>query len=97
MASQPTLIIRKSQMDAMSAATGQPTVVPCEYTWVEFELLDEDGKPVPNIPFRVKLPDGTIVNSTLNAQGRARFPTVVPGNCEFSFPEIHSKEWQQTQ
>src|SRR5262245_60501347 len=29
-------------------------------SWIEVELVDEDGKPVPGEPFKITLPDGSV-------------------------------------
>jgi hypothetical protein len=67
-----------------------PTV---EKTWIEFRLIDEYGKPVPNARYRINLTDGSIRNGSLDGQGRVLFDNIDPGQCEITFPEIDAREW----
>lgn len=62
-------------------------------TWVEIELVDDAQKPVANRRYRVKVPEGTVYEGSLDAQGRARISGIDPGSCEITFPEIDAREW----
>ena len=64
-------------------------------TWVEIELVDAAGKPVPNQKYRIKLPDGEWHEGVLDQKGRARFADIDPGTCDISFPEIDGREWKE--
>ena len=87
------LTIRKEQMEAMTAACGRPIIMPCKRTWIEFQLLDEDGNPAPNTAYEIKLPDGSILDGALDQQGVARFDNLEAGQCQITFPEIDANEW----
>ena len=63
-------------------------------TWIEIQLVDAGGKPVPNQKYRIKLTDGEFYEGALDAKGRARFADIDPGTCDISFPDIDSREWQ---
>ena len=63
-------------------------------TWIEIELVDEDGVPVAREPYTLNLPDGDIRSGTLDSRGRARVEDIDPGTCEVSFPEIDRREWR---
>jgi hypothetical protein len=65
-----------------------------EKTWVEFQLVDDDGAPIPNAAFEVTLTDGSIMTGRLNSSGACRFENIDPGNCQIKFPEIDAKEWK---
>ena len=65
-----------------------------EKTWVEFRLVDQDGKPVGNVSYQVRLPDGEVFSGRLNSQGMVRFDSIDPGDCQISFPEIDANEWK---
>ena len=66
-----------------------------EKAWVEVELLDNDGNPVPGEKYEVKLPDGSVKTGTLDGNGKARVDGVEPGNCEITFPEYDQETWKQ--
>jgi type VI secretion system secreted protein VgrG len=62
--------------------------------WIEIELQDEEGNPVPGAPYRVTLPDGTTVaDGTLDEKGYARIDHIDPGTCEVSFPNLDQDAW----
>ncbi len=64
-------------------------------TWVEIELLDKQGQPVPNEPYRIELPDGTASEGSTDDRGRARVDGIDPGNCKISFPSLDQSSWRK--
>lgn len=64
-------------------------------TWIEIELIDENGEPVAAEPFRIELPDGRVVRGRLDSSGKARFGNIDPGTCAVSFPGIDAPEWER--
>ncbi len=63
--------------------------------WIEIELLDDAGKPVPGEPYRVTLPDGsTVAEGTLDSKGFARIDNIDPGNCKVTFPRLIKDAWK---
>lgn len=63
--------------------------------WIEVELLDEVGKPVPSETVRVELPDGTVSTGTTNDKGIYRVAGIDPGECQVTFPNLDEKAWEQ--
>ena len=59
-----------------------PPMVKTQLTWVEIELVDMAGKPVPHARYRIELPDGQFQEGTL-----ARADEIEPGTCWISFPD----------
>jgi len=76
------------------ARTRPPVALDDLKTWVEIELLDDLGKPVPNEKYSIKVPGGVIASGTLDANGRARVTGLDPGTCDISFPGIDAREWK---
>jgi hypothetical protein len=64
-------------------------------TWIAVQLIDDKGNPVPNVAYKVTLPDGSVMSGSLDDQGIVRFDDIDPGDCLVSFPEIHAKEWKR--
>lgn len=61
---------------------------------VMIELLDVDGNPVPGEPYRIELPDGTVVTGKLDAQGKAHVTGIEqPGTCQVCFYERDAAIW----
>jgi hypothetical protein len=56
-------------------------------TWIEIELTDMDGNAMPGERYWIKLPDGTVREGALDAQGRAYFGDLDPGSAEIRWPD----------
>lgn len=64
-------------------------------SWVEIEMVDEEGDPVPGEPFRIVLPGGDrVAEGTLDQRGFAKIGGVEPGNCKISFPALDAEAWE---
>lgn len=90
-ASEPTeaeLLQRARGPDEPGA--GPPPALPSEteLTWIEVELVDEEGIAVAGARFRVALSDGTKREGQLDEQGRARLEGVPAGPCTVSFLDL---------
>ena len=87
------LTVRDEQMQAMAgAAPGRPMIAPCQATWIEVRLVDDDKRPVPNQRYRIRLPDSSIMEGTLDAEGKVRIDGIIAGQCQVSFPDIDEKD-----
>ncbi len=56
--------------------------------WVEIELKDREGKPVPRKDYILRLPDGQERRGTLDGDGLAREDGIPPGRCVIEFPDL---------
>jgi len=63
-------------------------------SWIEIEMVDEQGGPVSGETYRITLPDGTTAEGTLDDKGFARVDGIEPGTCKISFPNIDRDEWE---
>jgi hypothetical protein len=87
------LTVRDSQLQAMAdAAPGRQVIAPCPPTWIEVRLVDEDNQPVPHERYRIRLPDSSVKEGTLDAEGKVRVEGIVAGQCQVSFPDIDGKD-----
>ena len=68
---------------------------PSQATWIEIELVDEDGNPVPGEAYEVKLPSGQVARGNLGSDGKKRINYIPPGNCEVAFPELDLEAWEK--
>lgn len=67
----------------------EPLVSPApEVDWIEIELVDQQGKPMRDVAYRLTLPNGSVRPGKLDAAGKARVDGVAPGQCKISFPEL---------
>ena len=76
------------------ARTRPPVALEDLKTWVEIELVDDDGKPVANEKYLIKVPGGATESGTLDANGRARVTGLDSGMCDISFPDVDAREWR---
>ena len=81
--------------DEEKAAEKAPVAPKTELTWIEIELVDERGRPVPNERYSIELPDGAVRNGSLDAQGLARLDGIQPGTCKVTFPRLDGREWKR--
>lgn len=80
----------------VAAPTRKREVIDEPDTWIAIELVDEDGEPVPNVPYRIETPDGRVLTGLTNDRGRARQDGIYAGNCKVTFPELHAPDWKKT-
>ena len=68
-----------------------------ETTWIEVELTDEGNppRPVAFARYRIELPDGSLREGMLDANGRARMVGLDPGMCSLWFPELDAEAWRR--
>jgi hypothetical protein len=84
---------RPSSQDQPRSSSSSPTEKSSDKTWVDVQLLDENGDPVAGERYILKLTDGSIREGTLGEDGRVRVNGIDPGNCVVTFPDIDTKEW----
>jgi len=63
--------------------------------WIEIELVDQEGNPVPGEKYRIELPDGTVREGVLNSKGVAWEGNLDPGSCKVTFPDFDTNEWRR--
>ena len=62
--------------------------------WIEIQLNDAEGNPVPGEPYKVTLVDGsTVADGTLDEKGHARVDNIDPGTCQVTFPNLDKTSW----
>jgi hypothetical protein len=63
-------------------------------SWIEIELIGEDGKPYPGEAYQIKLSDGSIASGTLDEKGFARVDGIEPDSCDITFPDLDKEAWE---
>ena len=58
-----------------------------ELSFVDLELVDAEGDPVPNERYRVTAANGQVFEGTLDASGQAHVEQVAAGECKIEFPD----------
>ncbi|MDI6755540.1 MAG: type VI secretion system tip protein TssI/VgrG [Thermodesulfobacteriota bacterium] len=64
-------------------------------SWIEIELVDEDGNPVPGETYLITTPDGAVAQGTLDEKGLARVEGMDPGTCKITFPALDKDAWEK--
>jgi hypothetical protein len=64
-------------------------------SWLELELKDQDGKPLPFEDYVVELPDGSIREGRLDDKGKSRLRGLDPGSCKVTFPRLAPDDWKK--
>ena len=65
-------------------------------SWIEIEMVDEDGDPVPGQAYSITLPDGeTVAEGTLDEKGFVRIDGIDPGTCKITFPNLDKDAWDK--
>lgn len=97
--SSPVVQLDEALTQAAGSGSDQPVapvvVSPEKKSWIEIELVDEDGKPVPYEEYRLKLPDGSTVGGSLDSKGQARVEGIDPGTCKISFSNFDREAWKR--
>jgi hypothetical protein len=61
--------------------------------WIEIILVDNEGKPMPGVRYRITPPGGAPVEGRLNEFGQAGLYQIEPGNCKITFPDLDKEAW----
>lgn len=66
-----------------------------ELTWIEIELQDRVGNPVPGQRFVLTTSDKQEIMGTLDKDGFARIENIAKGSCKVSFPDYDKAAWEK--
>ncbi len=97
--------LKAEQSRTQTGKYGSPTVKPYKppetqqekeqkRSWIEIKLVDEEDQPVPGEPYQITLPDGSVIEGTLNEEGCARVDGLDPGSCSVTFPNLDRTAWE---
>jgi hypothetical protein len=76
---------------AYQAKTGAKYVLVIA-SWIEVELVFEDGSPAAGDPYKITLASGEVREGKLDAKGMARLESIPPGTCQVEWPSLDAKE-----
>jgi hypothetical protein len=84
---------RNSAQEETHSQNGSASPPPGNTSWIEINLRDESGQPVAGKRYRIKLPDGSTQEGTLDDFGHAEYYSINQGKCQVSFPDLNDDEW----
>ena len=95
--------VKAEQKQSQTGKYGEPKEKPHKKSnddeekksWIEIELVDEEGNPVPGEAYKVTLPDGTVDSGTLDDKGLVRIDGIEPGTCKITFPNLDKDAWEK--
>lgn len=76
------------------SGTGVAKLVVGLRTWIEIELVGDDGTAVADEEYLIVTPEGQPLRGKTDANGRARLDGLVAGSCRISFPRLDADEWK---
>ncbi|MGA8152327.1 MAG: type VI secretion system tip protein VgrG [Terriglobales bacterium] len=91
--------IKKEQTETQTGKYGTPPTAPFKPDpekphWIEIEMVDEEGNPVPGEQYNITLPDGSQASGSLDDKGKARVDGIDPGSCKVTFPNLDQSVWK---
>ncbi len=85
----------KRQEAAAGSGAGAGAGEETQKSFIEIELVDDAGNPVPGEPYEITLPDGKrVATGTLDHKGFARVDGIDPGTCKIGFPRLDKDAWK---
>lgn len=66
-----------------------------ETSWIEIEMVDEEGQPWPNEEYELTLADGSVKRGQLNARGLAHVNLPEKMVCQIGFPKLDRRAWER--
>lgn len=64
-----------------------------ETDWIEVQLVDTEGRGVPNTRYEITTPDGQVHRGYTNSLGEARLTRIPSGACTICFPDLDGGAW----
>lgn len=93
--SQPVKAFKPSDgTDGAAADAGDGEPKKKKTGWIGVRLVDKEGKPVPGVPYRITLPDGSLAEGTLSEKGEVKVEGFDPGSCKITFPTLDRRAWK---
>ena len=91
-------VVRPAVVLPIEDAVEEPVVGPDapHAAWIEIVLVDDRGKAVPGVEYRIECDGGRARSGTTGRDGRAREDGLPGGSCKVSFPRLHGTDWQRT-
>jgi hypothetical protein len=94
-------VFRSTRVIAFTSATGGESeageneeAAPPVTHWIQIEVVDDEGTPIPNVVYELTLPNRRVMVGRTNAQGVAYVSGIDPGQCTLRLPYVHEDAWK---
>ena len=57
--------------------------------WIQIELQDVNGNPVPDVEYEIKMPDGSTKSGKLDSEGRVKVENIPPGQFVITYKDLY--------
>lgn len=94
MSSSPAGSSSPSCGSSPESSSSNQTVSPSKTHWIAIQLVDDQGHAVPYEDYRITLPNGTIIEDSLDNHGRTKISGIDSGACKVSFPNLDQDLWE---
>ncbi|WP_394829015.1 carboxypeptidase-like regulatory domain-containing protein [Pendulispora albinea] len=74
-------------------APERPRQEPVTEDWVGLRIVDQNGRPVPGVQYRITLASGATIEGEVDSNGKARIEGLSPGPCSIACPDLDGRAW----
>lgn len=68
---------------------------PEKKSWIEIQLVDQNGKGIPGESWEITAPDGSGFSGTTDEDGVGRLEGIDSGSCQITFPRLDKDAWEK--
>lgn len=96
------VLLRKGREALSNEAVAESEAEPPDLTaavepahhWIQIEVVDDEGLPVPNVLVEIKKPDGRLTTQRTSSEGVLYLADLDPGQCEIRLLELDATSWR---
>ncbi len=94
------VLLRRYRLRVIAEAEAPAAITPSALRklkdphWIEVELLDDNGQPVPNQRVLLVHEDGSEKSLVSDVEGRVRWEPIAPGSVSVRLPDLDADLWQ---
>jgi len=78
--------------EAKSGGSTSPAAKEPELTWIEIQIVDEDGQPLSGETYQFTKTDGAMAQGTTSGTA-LRADQIPAGKCKLKLPDLHKNGW----
>ncbi|WP_394838681.1 hypothetical protein LVJ94_17460 [Pendulispora rubella] len=71
----------------------KPPPAPVTEEWIGIRVVDQEGRPMPGVKYRLKLPSGSVIEGEVGADGKVHLDGLSAGQCSIELHELDKRTW----